>query len=281
MKFRSIIAGLILSALLMPNVLIAGGISVDAGLTPAEDKWIVRAQVRYSQMSGESSPMTSEMKMYGVPVMVAYGARSFLTVMARQTFMSRDMTMMNNSFKDSGHSDFYMLAKYKAYRINTPGHTIGISPIVGLSLPTGDDKFTSDTYDLNLGLFFSGRKESWASDLNIVYGLKDISGKEPNGVKSGDEFSFNLAAAKQIPLSNFRAIAPVVELAFAKTMPDNTNNIDNPYTGEYVIYLSPGAKYALNYMIIEALAQIPISQEQDGMQMRRDFGFIFGIRYLF
>ena len=38
---------------LLSSIVFSAGISVDAGLTPAEDRWIFRSQVRYTLNTGE------------------------------------------------------------------------------------------------------------------------------------------------------------------------------------------------------------------------------------
>ncbi|MHC4362719.1 MAG: hypothetical protein ACYSTZ_07820, partial [Planctomycetota bacterium] len=53
----------------------AAGISVDAGLTPPEDRWIIRNQVRYMTREDDPTGMNREMSMYAFPIVVAYGLR--------------------------------------------------------------------------------------------------------------------------------------------------------------------------------------------------------------
>ncbi len=66
------------------NVLISenaasAGISVDAGLTPPEDRWIVRTQFRYMERKNGPAPMNKKMETYAFPVVVAYGLRPDFT----------------------------------------------------------------------------------------------------------------------------------------------------------------------------------------------------------
>ena len=79
-KFLQVILlGAIINALFLENTN-AAGISVDAGLTPAEDRWIVRTQMRYMQREDDPTPMDREMDTYAFPLVVAYGLRSDLTL---------------------------------------------------------------------------------------------------------------------------------------------------------------------------------------------------------
>ncbi len=70
---------------LVPASANAAGISVDAGLTPAEDRWIFRTQVRYMRRKDDPTHMGRKMSTYAFPVVLAYGVRPDLTLMIRQT----------------------------------------------------------------------------------------------------------------------------------------------------------------------------------------------------
>ena len=70
-----------------PLIAGAGGISVDAGLTPPLDRWIVKTQTRFMRLGDDSTQMNRKMNMYMFPVIVAYGLRPDLTVMLRQPFV--------------------------------------------------------------------------------------------------------------------------------------------------------------------------------------------------
>ncbi|MHC4708064.1 MAG: hypothetical protein ACYS8I_13380, partial [Planctomycetota bacterium] len=118
---------------------VAAGISVDAGLTPPEDRWIIRNQVRYMQRKGDPTPMNRKMDTYAFPFVVAYGFRPDLTLMVRQSVKHRKMSMSGSVSRDTGLGDLFVLGKYKLYRRNTRKYTFGIASTLGLEFPTGDD----------------------------------------------------------------------------------------------------------------------------------------------
>lgn len=257
----------------------SAGISVDAGLTPAEDRWIFRSQVRYMNAASGNN----EMRMYAFPMVAAYGLQNYLMIMVRQPILTRRMTMMGSSGRDTGFGDLFVLVKYKAYRRNTPGYTLGISPTLGVSIPTGNREFTSDTWDMNIGLYFSGRTGRWATDLNFGYQLNGLSGGSEDDVEIGDGISVDWAGAYQFSYKPTwkSTIAPVLELSFRRVMPNTMNDVDIPNTGERLLYVSPGAKLSMPSLIMEALVQIPVWQSQRGGQLEKKTGFITGIRFLF
>ena len=130
--------------------------------------------------------MGREMSTLMFPVVLAYGFRPDLTIMVRQSVISREMSMTGTSEKNSGLGDLFILAKYRAYRLNTPDYTLGIAPTLGLEFPSGDETFSSETWDLNAGLFMSWRQGLWASDSNIVYKWTGFADNGKNGTDPGD-----------------------------------------------------------------------------------------------
>jgi hypothetical protein len=232
--------------------------------------------------SEDDDSMTgNKMTMYGYPFMIAYGAKNNLMLMARQTVMRMDMTMMGNSSSETGLGDLFLLAKYKAYRINTPTYTVGVSPTLGISIPTGDDLFTSDTWDLNAGLYFTGRRGRLSSHLNLAYLWFDFIGGSDKTVQPGDEFSIDLAGAYQHGISPDIAFAPVLEVSYNKIAQGSINGFDDPDSGSDILYISPGAKFTRSSLVLEALVRVPVSQSYNGSQMEAETGFIAGVRVMF
>jgi hypothetical protein len=268
---------------LVVEIAIAGGISVDAGLTPAEDRWILRTQMRYMQQKDDPTPMGREMEMYAVPVVLAYGFRPDLTLMVKQVTKHRKMTMAGSVSRDTGLDDLYILGKYRLYRLNTRQYTFGIAPTLGLELPTGDDDFTSDTWDLEPGLFASWRSGPWASDLNVAYKWNGFADDGRAGLDPGDELSVDLALAHQFSIgeSSDTSITPVLEFSYKNISPDSRSGRDVSNTGESLFFISPGAKFTKSSFIMEALLQIPTWQDQKGSQLEQGTRLIVGARVMF
>ncbi len=281
MKIITIFFTALTSGLIMAATTVASGISVDAGLTPPEGRWITRVQMRYMPSRTDDSISNDEMKMYGLPVMVAYGAKNYLMVMARQTIISRNMTMMGTESTDFGLGDSFLLLKYKAYRINTPVYTIGVSPTLGVSIPTGDDKFTSDSWDLDIGLYLSVRKARFSSHLNFLFRWYDFTDGSNKVVQPGDEISVDWAGTYQIGIARERSFAPVMELSYNKTSDGSIGGVEDSDSGGDILYVSPGAKLTLSSLIFEALVRVPVSQNRNGTQMEAETGFIAGVRVMF
>ena len=261
----------------------AGGISIDAALTPPEDRWILRTQVRYMERNNDPTQMGRKMSTYAFPVVLAYGLRPDLTLMLRQTVMHQEKSMTGTTTQNTGLGALFVLAKYKAYRLNTPKYTLGVSPTIGLEFPTGSDSFALRTWALYTGLYLSGRRGRWATDFNIVYNWNDLANRDKNNAEPGNELSLDLAFAYQFSVGEKAraALAPVFELSYKNIRPHRLNEQNQPNTGESVLYLSPGTKFSMSWIIIEALVQAPVWQRQEGSQLERDIGMLVGTRFMF
>ncbi len=277
-----IVAGMLVNALIS-GITQAGGISVDAGLTPAEDRWIFRTQLRHMQRKDDPTPMDRQMDTYAVPIVLAYGLRPDLTLMVRQTTKHSKMSMAGSISRDTGLDDLFILGKYRLYRRNTREYTLGIAPTLGLELPTGDEDFTSDTWDLAPGLFASWRSGPWASDFNITYKWTGFADKAENGLNPGDEFSIDLALSHQFSIGEKAdtSLAPVLEFSYRHLSPDRRSGHDISNTGESLFFVSPGIKFTKSSFILEALVQIPTWQDQKGSQLEQAARLIVGVRYMF
>ena len=279
--------GLVIACMCMHALLVSGaaavGITADAGLTPPEGRWIFRAQIRYMQRVNDPTSLERKMNLYGFPLVLAYGVRSNLTLMVRQALMHREMTSVASDSKDTGLGDLFILEKYKAYRINTPDYTFGIAPTIGLEFNSGKDPFTSGTSDLRLGLYTSWRSGPWGSDFNIIYSWNGFASDTEDNVNPGDEMSLDLAFAHQFSVSEkaTRSLSPVLELSYRKRWPDRKEEMDLSNSGESVMYVSPGIKFTTSSIILEALVQIPVWQQQEDSQLERSVGVLGGVRFLF
>jgi hypothetical protein len=231
----------------------------------------------------QRSDEMSEMTMYMFPVVLAYGVRSDLTLMVRQIIARRSMTMGGSTETKSGLADFFALVKYKAYRRNTRHHTFGIAPTLAFEMPTGGDTFSSDTWDLAGGLFFSWRSGPWASDVNMAYRWNGVDDRDKDGLVPGDVSSLDAAFSYQYSIggSAYSSLFPVLELNYEDARAARLDGDDVDNTGGAVLYVSPGIKYTTASVILEGLVRIPASWEQNGTQPDPDPKVLAGIRFLF
>lgn len=268
---------------LIPFEAIAAGISVDAGLTPAEDRWIVRTQLRYMQRHDDPTIMGRRTERYLFNAVVAYGFRRNLTLILKQPAVHQKMSMTGSTNRETGLADLSLLAKYKIYRHNTRVYTFGAAATLGLELPTGADAFTSDTWDLKPGLYLSWRRGRWASDFNIDYAWNGFADDGAGDIDPGDELSMDWSLAHQFSIGREAdtTLAPVLEISYKNITGDRLDNRTVKNTGETILYFSPGLKFTKSSFILEALAQIPVWQDQEGSQLEQSTVILAGMRFMY
>lgn len=260
-----------------------GGITADVGLTPPVDRWIFRTQLRYMARGDDPTDMGREMRTIAAPFVLAYGLHPRVTVIARQIAYRRRMDMATGSDEDTGLGDFTVISKWRVIRLNRPDYIIGLAPILGVEFPTGDDEFGSDTWDAIVGAFLTGRRGPLGADLNLEYTLNGVEDREGDDGREGDAFTANLALSYQFTLDENATLSlwPVLELTYTNTQRDREDGSGLPNTGEDLFSISPGVKFARQSFMLEALVQIPVSQQQSGDQLERELGGLVGLRYLF
>jgi hypothetical protein len=278
-----ILISFVLCALLPKERTLASGISVDAGLTPAEDRWIIRTQIRYMNRNKDTNLSKRRMDSFMVPIVLAYGLDRNLMLLAKLTVQHREISMAGATERDSGLGDFLVLGKYKLYRRNTPRQIFGIAATLGLEMPLGADAFTSGTWDLEPGMYCSWRRKYLGSDFNATYKWNGFADDAADGSNPGDEVALDGAVSYQFVMGDDSdmSLAPVLEISYKNVFPDRILGMKLKDTGESVVYLSPGIKFTRSSFIVEGLTQIPVWQDQRGDQLERGLGGLLGIRYMF
>lgn len=261
----------------------ASGISVDSGLTPPEDRWIVRTQFRSMRRENGETAMNRKMETFKVPLVIAYGYRPDLTLMVRQITTFKNMQMSGTTSRESGLEDLFLLAKYKLYRKNTPDYSFGLAPTLALEVPTGTNGFSSHTWDIQPGMFASWRSGPWSTDFNFAYKWNGFADRGIDNLNPGNKLAADLALGHQFSINNSsdNSLTPLVEFSYSRTLPDRRDNSNIDNTGQSLFFISPGIKLTMSSFILEALIQIPVWQDQEGNQLDQETRLIVGTRIMF
>jgi hypothetical protein len=237
----------------------AEGISVDAGLTPAQDRIIVRLQ--YRNMLNRMGD--NNMVMHMMPVVVVYGLSSDVTVMLRNVYraVGTNETMME---MDNRWMDPFLMGKVKLYRHNTRVYSLGVAGFAGTTFPVLNSS-VSKTYNPVIGVNASFRPGLWSFDLNYNTEASRSAARQ---------LQINLAVSRNILLPGIEnwVLAPLQEFSFAR---------NNPASGESSSFgfISPGFQLVSPHVKFETLYQIPVNSSKTAL----DYGgrLIVGLRFMF
>lgn len=252
------------------------GISVDAGLNPAEDRWILRMQYRQMSVDAAMHKMSNDMLM----AVLAYGYTQDVTIMIKQMATRSVMSMSGTDKVTSGLTDLTVLGKFGMYRKNTRNLTLALASTLALKMPTGSENITSGTWDWQAGLYGSWRSGRWGNDLNLTYSWNGFTGPAPSGLKPGDVIGFDTAFSYQFSIGSSADISltPVFEFNYRHSMANQYDDREADGAGS-IFFISPGLKFTRNSFIIEILVQFPVEETYQNLDQKRR-GLI-GFRYMF
>ena len=254
----------------------AGGISTDGGITPAQDRVVVRSRMAYLHRA-DSWGADNHTDLYMFPLVAAWGVLPELTVMGKAAWAHRSMAMMGKSTSDSGVADALVQVKYKLYRYNSRRHVFAAAPTLGVEVPTGMEPFSSDTWDLRMGAHLSYRYNRSAADLTAAYLWNGIlSGETATAPASEAEATMALSHVFAWPGYSRLAIVPVLEVSANVSGMGQSKHPTGAVTN-----IAPGFKVILRQVIFEALVQIPVWQEKGQDALEQRMGVVSGVRFLF
>lgn len=267
-KFKLFLTGCILLSISWEAI---GGITVNAGLTPAQDRWILRLQYRNMYMYNSMMSSTNQM----VPVVLAYGVSSNFTIMGRGLYKNQNVYINDNQVT-SGIDDFYLLSKLKIYRKNTAKYSFGIAPFIATNIPIGNSNLSSKTWNPEIGLSISIRPRFWSFDFNTSYRMNDITDISETVLKNNFECHFSAAHQIVFNQNSSFSVFPVIESSYIKqnATPGSKLNFER-------LFISPGIQVMYKNYMIEALYQQPVYQDINSDAMKVKYNFILGTKVLF
>lgn len=239
------------------SIVLGGGITADAGLTPPLDRFIVRFQARNMQMKSLVNQMEMTTRVF--PFVVAYGLSHRFTVIGRVIYRQVNYSMPIMGKSESGFSSFSIMGKTKIYRFNSAEQTVGISMLAGVGFEESGRGVAPAT-----GFQGSYRRGQLAIDMNLEGNL-NVNSNQGN-------LSFNSAFAWLLPVpgNGQLAVTPVLESTiqfFTDGIPTNR------------IWLSPGLKVTWFSYIMEVLLSNPLSESVGTMKAHP--GWLVGVRLMF
>lgn len=243
------------------------GISVDAGLTPGQDRIIVRMQYRYvmNEMNGNT------LSMHMMPIVVAYGLSPAITLMMRNGYRAvgsnETMMEMGNRWLDP-----FLMGKVKLFRLNTRDYSFGVAGFAGSSFPILSSS-VAKTYSPKVGINASFRPGLWSFDLNNAYEWVNYNAGEKQA--EARQLQLNLAISRNIEINGLEniIISPVQEFSFINSKAPETD------TGNSFGFISPGFQIVSPHLKFEALYQFGLNESS--ATLKNGNRFIAGLRIMF
>jgi len=247
------------------------GLNTDVALTPPSGGTIVRAQWRYSELSGDRTPLGRTVKLSIQPITVVHGLSENLAILGTVPIVHRELDFASGATaNDTGIGDITLLAKYRFYQDDEFGRTTRWAVIGGAEIPSYDEPFSSESLDPIIGTVWTHQRLDWWVDWDVLYKFNTAGGSEGD-----DELRFDAAYSHrlwgdQTPDRGPWALYAVAEL--------NSNYVMD---GSTQVFLSPGLQFITSNVILETGVQLPVHQDLKAPRLEADFTVAVSLRIQF
>lgn len=253
------------------HVALAAGINTDVALSPPEGGTIVRTQWRYTELSGDDTPLDREVKLSIMPVTIVHGVTSDFTILGTVPLIHQEVDFgSGGEADDTGVGDITLLAKYRFYQDDQPGRTTRWAMIGGAEVPTYDDPFSSESFDPIIGTVWTHQRLDWQLDWDLLYKFNTGGGLDRDDELRGDvALSYRLLRGQSEPIGAWGLYA-VGEIN-ARYLTD----------GSRQVFASPGLQFITPRWILEAGVQLPIHQDMAAPRLETDYTAVLSLRFQF
>lgn len=280
---------------ILPKAVWAQGppINTQSAIITGFEAAAVRGLTQVIRLSNGSSELT----VIAAPLMIPYQVKeNQFVLVAALPYLDKELKTPSGTFSTSGLGDLQLAALYNIFqrdvgRTTTRGILIG-----GLKLPTGDHnhpglpdpglQLGSGAVDYTLGTAWTYIPGRLGFDADLIYTARTEANIQGNDVRFGDSLQYDIALG-------YRLLPVVYETYPAKQVNlylelngiyhhrDVENGMDIADSGGHRLFLSPGIQFIpFANFLIEASTQIPIVEDLHGSQLKTDYAFNFGFRWL-
>jgi len=278
----------------------AGPITSNTALPVHDGELIFRQQAIWLRSTGDPTPMSRRLDALVLPTVLLYGVDSRLMVMGVLPFMYKRIELTTPAGRVARHTtgfgDLTTVARYTALAIDKPGETLRIAPFAGLKLPTGAQneadalgrypqpfQLGSGSWDPLGGAVLTWQTLRWELDVSGAYQLRT----EANDFRAGDEARGDASFQwRLIPWGRLGPGVPsylfgVLETAVVWDGKDKVSGTENPDSGGFTWYVTPGLQWISERSIVEAAVEIPVVRQTNGFALKNDFIAVLGFRQSF
>lgn len=262
--------------------------------------FVFREQFLYIKASDDPSPADRNLEVLGSISVLGYGATSDLALFGVLPYLDKELDLttpggQRMTRSTNGIGDASLFARYTVFQKDLPGRNFRIAPFLGLKLPTGDegdrDSFGRLPQPLQLGSGswdpFGGVIATYQTlDYQVDAQLSYKANTKANGFEFGDEFQFDASLQYRLWPRELGAGVPgflygVIETNLLHQAKNEISGTNDPNSGSTKLFLSPGLQYVTKRWILEAIVQLPVVQDLNGMTLKDDYSVRAGFRVNF
>lgn len=262
--------------------------------------FVFREQFLYIKASDDPSPADRNLKVLGSISVLGYGATSDLALFGVLPYLDKELDLttpggQRMTRSTNGIGDVLLFARYTVFQKDLPGRNFRIAPFLGLKLPTGDDddrdsfgrlpqplQLGSGSWDPFGGVIATYQTLDYQVDAQLSY----KANTKANGFEFGDEFQFDASLQYRLWPRELGAGVPgflygVIETNLLHQAKNEISGTNDRNSGSTKLFLSPGLQYVTKRWILEAIVQLPVVQDLNGMALKDDYSVRAGFRVNF
>ena len=264
------------------------------GLSPRTQFFLgtaLRSFVRTARRSGGGN----RLQLIQIPSIVNYNVATDVVATLVVPYVIKEFKTRDGRHLDArGVADIRLFGKYRFYRDDFPRGSKQMSVGFGLELPTGATNKRKDGVKLppplQLGSggvdpFFNFAAGWITATHSLEGGVQFQYNTRWNGFRFGSVFNYDLSYSYSvypgwpIPPAQLNFL---LEFNGVHSEPNQNGKGVTKNSGRDTIFLSPGIQYIfLDYALVEASFQYPVTDTVNGNQLHEDYRVLFGVRIIF
>lgn len=290
---------------LVGALLLAGTATVHAApntfntaLPVAEGQYLWREQLVLRERS-DDGPMDREVSVQALVSVLGYGVTPKLAVFGAVPYFfdkELDVTMpMGRVARNTdGFGDISLFGRYTLYQHDFTGGTFRVSPVFGVTAPTGDDndrdrfgelprplQAGDGAWDVFGGLVTTFQTLQYQLDAQLLY---RENGRH-DGFARGDETRFDASLQYRIWPRSLKGVSGTPGFAYALLESnlihrerDETGSGSDANSGGTQWLLAPGLQYISRRWVVEGTVQLPVAEDPNGDAIQDDYIVRVGFR---
>jgi len=296
---RSQRIALLALALTAPGYAAAAPISFNSALPVAEDEFIWRQQLHWLHADDAGRGADRSMRATAAISVLGYGVNHKLALFAALPYTDKALTMAGPDARirrdNRGVGDATAFARYTFWQRDAPARTLRLAGFGGVTVPTGEDDAQDRFGRLPSRLQDGSGAWNRLGGLVATYQTLDFEldgqlsyrdNRAANAFEAGDETGLDLSSQVRLWPRQLAGGVPgflygVLELNLLHQGKDRRAGLRDDDSGGNSAWISPGVQYVTRRWVLEALAQIPVSQRLHGTALRSDPTVTVGVRFVF
>ncbi len=295
MRWRFPLAVMLAGGVLLPASAPAAPQTFNTALPLSKGQFVLREQFFLREISGRTAGMERDLQVTGLASVLGYGVNADWAIFGVVPWQRKELDSGPIDRSTSGFGDASVFARYTVFQHNAPGRTLRVAPFAGFKTPTGATGESDSrgrlprplqpgtgAWDGFGGVVVTWQTLAWELDGQIRY---QATGSD-DGFEVGNRFDFDASWQYRVWPRELGSGVQGFGYAVLESnlqVQDNSrvDGMRDPDSGGTRWFLSPGLQWVTRSWIVEAIVQLPVTQNLDGEQPKDDFILRAGFRINF